>query len=212
MARRRKRSGSFRASLFAFFAGFVLVGGLDFMHTAIGIQEYITDFQTLPVANWPWFIPFQMGIAGLLLLWGWQISKKNFFEQIVRKDRRVVNRVDKPGPFLGISMVMVVIGYLLAWVLFGNSMHINWYLGLYLLSLIVITLSLSKFHILAFLLISITGVVAETLLLDPGLGYFQYQEADLLGRAPAWLLFVYGWVGIFIHELSKLIDQPRGGW
>jgi len=182
------------------------------MHTLLGVQEYVTDFQLLPVVNWPWFIPLQMGLAGLLLLWGWQVSKKTIFEQIIRKDRRTVNRVDKPGPFMVLAIVMVLLGYILAWLLLGNAGHLNWYLGLYLLSLIVITLSLSKFHILAFLLISITGVVAETLLLDPGLGYFRYPEPDLLGRAPAWLLFVYGWVGIFVHELSKVIDQPRGGW
>lgn len=193
--------------LIAFGAGFFGVGLLDCFHSHTGVQFYLIDQFNVTDQNWPWFIPIQMGIAGMVLLFSWRQMYPRLSRHFLGMETR-----KGPGPkfLFPWSLLMVVAGYVFSWAVNDDPFHLGYYLALYIGSLVYLTLLHSRHQLMAFLLCGIAGVTFETLLLDPEIGYYRFHQQDIFGRAPGWLLFVYGWVGIFIHELTLLDKLPKG--
>ena len=193
------------ATLIAFVGGFFLVGPLDAFHSHTGVQFYeVERFNISFLANstgfnWPWFIPLQMGIAGIFLLFNWDLHVRLLNKWIPASSEKRAN----PGFIYIFGTLMVIGGYILAWVLDENPFHLSYYLSLYVASLLGIALVWERNYLIAFILVGIWGTLFETILLDPAIGYYRFDHWDFWGRSPGWLLFVYGWVGIFIHELCS---------
>jgi hypothetical protein len=144
-----------------------------------------------------------MGAAGVVMCAGWTLFRRSVIDVALPNEQR-----SGPGSLaiVAVSLVMVVIGYVSSWILLESDRQISLYVVMVLASLIYLTLFHSKQQILAFILIGISGVLVEWILLDPDIGYYEFRHADLFGRVPAWEPFVYGWAGLFIHELSLKID------
>lgn len=187
-----------KASLFAFLAGFFLIGGLDFFHTAIGVQTYLIEPTTITSAHWPWFLPLQMGVAGLQLVVIWTFLRKKVIDRIVGPE---VQKGPNGKVVIGIASCMILTGYVVAALVQGDPLHLTWYYLMVLGSLVYLTLFHTPQQILAFLLIGILGISVESFLLE--IGYFEYAQKDFFGHAPGWLLTVYGWTGVFIHQLTR---------
>lgn len=189
-----------KASLIAFLGGFILVGGLDLFHTALGVQKYLIDFAVWERFGWPWYLPVQMGVAGLSLYWSWRWMRRVYIDK-----RLPITEGQEPDYKLVISMSLsgVLIGYIGGYLLVDEPNHMTWYWYGLAVSMIILIFFFSRQQMLAFLLTGISGVIVETILLLPEIGYFEYPQHDLFGHAPAWLPFVYGWVGIFIHQLTR---------
>lgn len=183
----------------------MVIGPLDGFHSHNGVQHYLISQFNITDQNWPWFIPLQMGIAGIFLLYGWTqiipLLSSQFFGEEKRRG---------PGPkfLFPWASAMVIFGYGFSWAMNEYPSHLGYYLALYIVSLLYLLLLHSRHQIAAFMICGIAGVTFETLLLDPEIGYYEFVQKDLFGRAPGWLLFVYGWVGIFIHESYRLVYPP----
>ena len=189
-------SNSFKSYLYAFLAGFILVGFLDWFHTYTGVQHYLIDQFAVSKGNWPWFLPFQMGIAGVSILVFWNLFEPKVLDKIMESE------IDTgPGTIwvILISCIMIIGGYLEAWNLQDDPHHLTCYLIPYILSIIYVALFHTRRQVLIFIIVGIMGILVESSLLK--IGYFEYQQKDLFGLAPAWLLLVYGWVGMFIYRL-----------
>jgi hypothetical protein len=192
----------------AFAGGFFLIGLLDAFHSHTGVQFYLVSQFNITDQNWPWFIPLQMGLAGLFLLYSWHQLLPLLCKQFFGLEKR-----RGPGPkfLFPWSAAMIVFGYGFSWAVNEIPSHLGYYMGLYIGSLLYLLLLHSRHQIAAFMLCGLAGITFETLLLDPEIGYYEFFQKDFFGRSPGWLLFVYGWVGIFIHELYRLthpISRP----
>ena len=189
--------------LWVFIAGVFLVGPLDLFHTCNGVQTYLIRRALTPQCNWPWYIPFQMGFSGILILFGWVAFKRSLSGRFKRRDSRFENET---GFLIPLAILLQALGYLLGYYLVDSPSHLNYYIFLWMASIFYLTLSQRKIYVLAFILIGLVGILGESVLLDLKVGYFRYTQNDLLGRAPAWLLFTYGWAGVFVQEVSKKLD------
>ena len=186
-----------------FIAGVFLVGPLDLFHTCKGVQTYLIRRALTPQCNWPWYIPFQMGLAGVFILVGWVAFKRSLSGRFKRRDSRFEGET---GFLIPLAILLEALGYFLGYYLVDSPSHINFYLFFWIGSIFFLALSQRKVYILAFITIGVIGILGESVLLDPAVGYFRYTQHDLLGRAPAWLLFSYGWAGVFIQEVSKKLE------
>ena len=182
-----------------------MIGLLDAFHSHTGVQHYLISQFNITDQNWPWFIPIQMGLAGVFLLYSWTQIAPLLTRQFFGEERRRGPGAQFLFPW---SAAMVISGYGFSWLMNDYPSHLGYYIGIYIGSLIYLVLLHSRHQIIAFLLCGIAGVTFETLLLDPEIGYYNFSQPDFFGRSPGWLLFVYGWVGIFIHELYLLMYPP----
>lgn len=159
--------------LYAFLAGFFVIGALDYFHTAVGVQTYLIEPTTITAAHWPWFLPLQMGVAGLLLVVNWTLTRK------------VIDRITGPeqmqGPgnkvLIPLASGMILLGYGVSALVQNDPLHLTWYYLLLLGSLVYLVLFHSRHQLLAFLLIGITGICVESVLLE--IGYFEYSQKDI---------------------------------
>ena len=53
----------------------------------------------------------------------------------------------------------------------------------------------------AFIFVSVLGPGLECFLLDPRIGYWEFQQKDLFDRIPAWELPLYGWIGFWVNAI-----------
>ena len=102
-------------------------------------------------------------------------------------------------------------GYFLSAALLGTGNQPGIFFTLYTFSLLFVVLFMSGHQAAAFVLVGFAGTVAEALLLSPSINYYEFAHKELFGRAPSWLPFVYGWVGVFIHRISRGIGRERPG-
>ncbi len=193
------------AALWIFLAGAFLIGPLDLFHTCKDVQTYLIRRALTPQCNWPWYVPFQMGFAGVGMLVYWVIFKRQLSGRFKRRDTQFENDTRILIP---VSIGMVFLAYALGFYLMESPWHLNYYLAFWIASVFYLALGHRKIYILAFCLIGVTGLLVESVFISPGAGinYFVYTQKDLLGNAPAWLLVVYGWVGVFIQEVSRELD------
>jgi len=185
------------------FAGAILIGPLDLFHAWTGVERYLISSFTITAAHWPWYLPLQMACIGIGVLISW------VFFRIVIADRLLGVEVDRPVPdriTIVLALIMVVAGYFLSAALLGRDHQPTVFFTLYTVSLIFVALFYSPHVVVAFLLVGYAGTLAEALLLDPSIGYYEFVHKELFGRAPSWLPFVYGWIGVFIHTVSRGIN------
>ncbi len=194
-----------KAILYAFSGGFIIIAPLDLLHTYTGVQIYLLDRFLIDALRWPFYIPLQMGIIAIIVLINWTLFRQYLVDKVI--DAGIVqNRLN----YLTVmSIFFVISGYVLAVFTEKNPHRIEIFLSIYLISFIYIILFQSKHHVLAYLIIGPCGVAAEWILLFPGFNYYEFVQKDILNRVPIWLPFVYGWVGIYIHEISKSIPRKR---
>ncbi len=191
----------------AFFAGALMVGPLDLFHTATGFQTYLQhNIFSITPWHWPWYLPLQMGIIGIIVLLGWTMFR-----------RYVVDLIHGPEPdnwthhwfVYPFSVMIVTGGYVMAWKLMGSADFTTWCVLAFVLLLLPVALWGTRHQLLAFVLIAPTGIFAEWVLLDPAIGYYEFARPDWFGRSSTWLLTTYGGVGLFIHQLSRMVDRPK---
>ena len=196
----------FRAASLGFLAGAILVGPLDFFHTWTGVQTYLVQNRfSVTSVNWPWYLPIQMGLIGIAVAVGWPLIRLYCLEPLIGIEKRSA----VPGKVLmPIAACLVAFCYFLAFLFLDAAHYTSYFVLLYLFFLIIVALFGSRHQIMAFLIISLIGPFAEWVLLVPAIGYYAFKNPDWFGRASTWLLPTYGWVGIFIHELTWEIRKP----
>ncbi len=181
-------------------AGAILIGPLDLFHAWTGVERYLINRFTITAVNWPWYLPLQMACIGMGVLMSW------VFFRILIADRLLGVEGDRPVPdriTIVLAGIMVFAGYFLSAVLLGRDHQPTVFFTLYTASLIFVALCYPPHAVVAFLLVGYAGTLSEALLLDPSIGYYEFVHKELFGRAPSWLPFVYGWVGLFIHTVSR---------
>jgi hypothetical protein len=188
-------------------AGAILIGPLDLFHAWTGVERYLISSFTITPANWPWYLPLQMSCIGMGVLISWVLFR------IVIADRLIGVEGDRPVPdriTIVLAIIMVSAGYFLSAALLGRDHQPTIFFTLYTASLIFVALYYPPHAVVAFLLVGYAGTLAEALLLDPSIGYYEFAHKELFGRAPSWLPFVYGWVGVFINTVSRGIGRGDG--
>jgi len=191
---------------YAFMAGALLVGPLDFFHSITGIQTYLVcNYFAFTRANWPWYLPFQMGTIGLVMVIGWTWYRRLVLNRLIPQD---AVRILSNDIWIPPALAMVIGGYVLAWALVDSAHYTAWFVLLFLVLLILVIMFGSQQQILAFVMTALIGICAEWFLLDPEIGYYEFTQKDWFGRSSSWLLVTYGGVGIFIHQMSQMIDRP----
>lgn len=186
-----------------FIIGGVLLGLTDLFHTATGTQIYLfhSDILMIDRFRWPWYLPAQMGMIAVIMVVSWTV----IFNRFLFPAGGVPDDGDAQplGAFLpAFSILMILAGFVLGYLTLGFQHHLSLYIALYVLSLLFISLSFSRYYLIAFLVIGASGPVAEWFLLSPSVGYYEFVQKDLFGRVPGWQLFAYGWGGVFFHWLS----------
>ena len=191
-----------------FLAGFALLGLTDFFHTATGVQKYLIDLPGLMLKpyNWPLYLPVQMGLitTGAGLLWALLF---NLLVQQRLKMKEDEDRQPLGKGLVPVTVLMIIAGFFLGWVTLGYEYHLSLYLVFYILSLVIVSLFFSRYYLLAFLLVGLSGPLAEWLLLAPSVGYYEFVQKDLFGRVPGWQLFAYGWGGLFFHFITRPVRK-----
>ncbi len=187
-------------------AGAFLVGPLDFFHAWVGVERYLIRSFTVTNANWPWFVPLQMACLGMGVLALWVVFRMLVADPLLgaEKGRRVSDRIT-----IILSIVMVSGCYILSAALLGREHQATLFFTLCTASLLLISLFYSGHSVAAFLLVGYAGTLAEALLLAPSVGYYEFAHKELFGRAPSWLPFAYGWVGVFINTVSREIGRKN---
>ncbi len=185
-------------------AGAFIIGPLDFFHTWVGVERYLVSSFTITDANWPWFLPLQMACIGIGVLVSWVVFRMLVVDRMLgaEKGRRVSDRIT-----IILSIFMVVGCYFLSAALLGREHQPTIFFTLYTASLLFVSLFYSGHSVAAFLLVGFAGTLAEALLLSPSIGYYEFAHKELFGRAPSWLPFAYGWVGVFINTVSREIGR-----
>lgn len=146
--------------------------------------------------------PLQFGIGTMLAVVLWR-AIDGWLRPALDEPRR-----DGPAGTV-FALAMVVVGLRLGWCEYPHMTHyLTWSIASYAVSLGFVGLAWSRRRLAAFLVMSLLGVGAELLALDPSIGYWRFVQPDLFGRVPAWELFVYGWAGIVVHHLAGWLD-PR---
>ncbi len=194
--------------LITFLYATVLLGLTDFFHTATGVQRYLFDSDILLIKafHWPWYLPFQMGCIAVTAMLLWVLAYNFAFHAILPKNElRNIQPFGRWLPFF--VTLMVVTGFFLGYITLQYDHHISIYVIVYIASLIFIEIAFSRDYMLAFLMMGISGPLAEWLLLSPSIGYYEFVQKDLFGRVPAWQLFAYGWGGVFFHRVSAPIRK-----
>jgi hypothetical protein len=151
--------------------------------------------------RWPWYLPVQMGMIAVMIVTSWTVV----FTRAIHPAIQLPESDDTHplGTLLPVfSIAMVIIGFALGYLTLGWEHHLSLYISLYVLSLIYMAFSFSRYYLLAFLFIGVSGPLAEWFLLAPSVGYYEFVQKDLFGRVPGWQLFAYGWGGVFFHWLS----------
>ncbi len=194
-----------KACLWAFIAGALIIAPLDFYHTYVGTEKYLFDnMLTITSANWPFYLPIQMGLIGVAVLIFWTLFRQYVIDPFWEKE---IPAGPGSAVLIPASTFFIILGYIIGDVLTGNPYHASVSMLLFMLSLIYVTLFHSKHQILIFVIVALMGPFSEWVLLDPRIGYYEFVQKDFFGRAPFWLFFVYGWVGIFIHQLSRRLPR-----
>lgn len=188
----------------AFGAGAIVIGTLDFFHTWTGVETYLDAPCTVTTARWPAYLPLQMGCIGMGVLVLWALFRIYVADRLLGAEppNRLSNRIVIPQ-----CLAMAAGGYFLSAALLGSGNQPGIFFTLYTLSLAFVLLFLSGHQAAAFVLVGFAGTVAESLLLSPSINYYEFAHKELFGRAPSWLPFVYGWVGVFIHRISSGIGK-----
>ena len=186
-----------------FITGGVLLGLTDLFHTATGTQIYLfhSDIFMIERFRWPWYLPAQMGMIAVIMVTSWTI----IFNRLIYPATELPEAGDiQPfGSLLpAFAIIMILAGFGLGYLTLGYEHHLSLYIVLYVLSLVFISLSFSRYYLVAFLVIGASGPLAEWFLLSPSVGYYEFAQKDLFGRVPGWQLFAYGWGGVFFHWLS----------
>lgn len=189
-------------ALLAFAIGFVVFGGLDSLYTWAGGQSYSARLAPVSVHGWPVYVPFQMGLAALVVLAGWSRLSRGLPEAL----RREPLTTSSPWRAIGASLAPLVFGLALAFVLLDHPAHGSAFVALTMLSVLALAIGARRIELVAFALVGIAGPAAEWALLDPRLDYWRFVHTELFERLPAWEPFVYGWVGVTIHRISERPD------
>lgn len=181
-------------------AGALLIGPLDLFHAWTGVERYLITRCTITGVNWPWFVPLQMACIGMGVMVSWVIFRMGIADRLLGADgiRRVPDRLT-----IILCIVMVSGAYLLSAALLGRDHQPTVFFTFYTASLLFVALCYSGHAVAAFLIVGYAGTLAEALLLAPSVGYYEFVHKELFGRAPSWLPFAYGWVGVFIHTVSR---------
>lgn len=190
--------------LMAFCAGAIVIGPLDFFHTWTGLETYLDAPCTVTTARWPWYLPLQMGLIGVTVLVSWALFRIYVVDRLLGAEpaRRVPDRIVIP-----LSMVMVAGTYFLSAALLGRENQPGIFFTLYTASLVYVILFMSGREAAAFVLVGFAGTFAETILLSPSINYYEFAHKELFGRAPSWLPLAYGWVGVYIHRVSRRVGR-----
>jgi hypothetical protein len=186
-----------------FITGGILLGLTDLFHTATGTQIYLFHSNVLMIERfrWPWYLPAQMGMIAVIMVASWTV----IFTRLIHPAIGLLDGEDTQplGALLPpFAIVMIIAGFVLGYCTLGYEHHLSLYIALYVLSLMFISLSFSRYYLIAFLFIGASGPMAEWFLLSPSVGYYEFVQKDLFGRVPGWQLFAYGWGGVFFHWLS----------
>ncbi len=194
----------FKPLTLAFTAGAIVIGALDFFHTWTGVETYLDAPCTVTTARWPAYLPLQMGLIGTVVLVSWALFRIYVVDRLVGSEpaQRLPDRIVIP-----LTMVMVAAAYFLSAALPGTVNQPGIFFTLYTFSLAFVLLFLSGHQATAFVIVGFAGTLAETILLSPSINYYEFMHKELFGRAPSWLPFVYGWVGVFIHRVSQGIGK-----
>jgi len=184
-------------------AGAFLIGPLDLFHAWTGVERYLITRFTITGANWPWFVPVQMACIGMGVLVSWVAFRIVIADKLLGPDK--VRRIPDRTTIIT-AIIMVAGAYALSAVLLGCGHQPTIFFTLYTVSLLFVALCYSGHAVAAFILVGYAGTLAEALLLAPSAGYYEFAHKELFGRAPSWLPFAYGWVGLFIHTVSREID------
>jgi hypothetical protein len=189
-----------KPSLIAFAVGAIVIGPLDFFHAWTGVETYLDAPCTVTTARWPVYLPLQMGCIGMGALLLWVLFRMYVADRLLGAEslHRLSDRIVIP-----LCMVMVAGGYFLSAMLLGSENQPGIFFTLYTCSLTFVLLFMSGHQAAAFVLVGFAGTVAEALLLSPSINYYEFAHKELFSRAPSWLPFVYGWVGVFIHRISR---------
>lgn len=190
-----------RQYLLSFFSGFFIIAPLDLFHTFYKVETYYFSKANIFDFNWPVFLPLQMGLASIVLLFSWKFFRKRWLDAQMGEE--------KEGDIRGLSLkitavVMIFITYLMAFYYRNCICHINIYFLFYVFSLLYFVLFQKKRETAAFIMVSLCGVMVEYFLLSPSLHYYQFMQKDFFGRIPMWLFSTYGWVGVYIDSLSDV--------
>ncbi len=194
--------------LITFIYASVLLGLTDFFHTATGVQKYLFDSDILLIKafHWPWYLPLQMGCIAVGAMVLWVLAYNLGLHAIMPQNEH--RNIQPFGAWLPLFvMLMIISGFFIGFIMLTYEYHLSFYLSVYLISLVFITIAFSKDYLLAFLIMGIAGPMAEWLLLSPSVGYYEFVQKDLFGRVPGWQLFAYGWGGIFFHWISTSIRK-----
>ncbi|MBP7738677.1 MAG: hypothetical protein KA369_22065 [Spirochaetes bacterium] len=187
-------------------AGAILIGPLNLFHAWTGVERYLISNFTITDANWPWYLPLQMACIGMGVLVLWVIFRMLVADRLLgaEKGRRIPDWIT-----IILAIIMVSGGYFLSAALLGYEHQPTVFFTLYTASLLYVALYYSGHSVTAFLLVGYAGTFAEALLLAPSVGYYEFAHKELFGRAPSWLPFVYGWVGVYIHTVSREIGREE---
>ncbi|MBU2488254.1 MAG: hypothetical protein KKA60_02570 [Proteobacteria bacterium] len=188
-----------RACAWAFLAGAGVIGPLDYFHAATGVEDYLRKIPFTLSHAWPIHVPFQMGLIGVILVLFWTVFHGRVLIPVLGAEGRRLASL----PAVVLSVAGITGGYLAAWILLDSPHYSSWCVLLFSLSLLSVILAGSPHQTAAFVLVALIGIWAEWLLLSPGIGYYRFARPDWFGRSSSWLLPTYGWVGLFIHELSR---------
>ena len=188
----------------AFCAGAIVIGPLDFFHAWTGVETYLDAPGTVTTARWPWYVPLQMGLIGVTVLVTWALFRLYVVDRLMGSEpaQRIPDRIVVP-----LSMVMVAAAYFLSAALLGMEDQPGVFFTLYTVSLGFVILSMSGHQAAAFVIVGFAGTLAETVLLSPSVNYYEFAHKELFGRVPSWLPFAYGWVGVYIHRVSRGVGR-----
>jgi hypothetical protein len=188
----------------AFCAGAIVIGPLDFFHAWTGVEAYLDAPGTVTTARWPWFVPIQMGLIGVVVLVSMTLFRLYVVDRLLGSEQaqRIPGRIVIP-----LCLAMVAAAYFLSAALLGTEDQPGIFFTLYTLSLIFVILFMSGHAAVAFVIVGFAGTLAETMLLSPSVNYYEFVHKELFGRAPSWLPFAYGWVGVYIHRVSRGVER-----
>lgn len=181
----------------AFALGTVVLGGFDFLYTRAGGQSYSPRWILPPLEIWPWYVPLQMGLVGVsaLFLWGRLLPA-------LTRSFGAGPALQSPPRTVVFPMAMLLLCLAMSFLFLDHPWHASVFVLFLMLSLGLLAALGNRLEQVAFLVVGLSGGLAEWLLLSPGVDYWQFHHREFFSRLPAWEPSVYGWIGVVVHRLA----------